>query len=99
MGETPEKRPANPLGVITAKKPPVTMKLSAACSESVSLSSGEKSTVQKSEECARFTGPTINSATVKTSPQKQVSLTSYFKPVNKKRQVSAISHCVVEKDL
>ncbi|MCJ8728913.1 hypothetical protein PDJAM_G00009940 [Pangasius djambal] len=90
VGETPEKRRANPMDPTTSTKPPLATEPPAACSEPVSSFSGvqeekEKSEGQKSDECAKFTGSLNNSATIKKSPQKQASLTSYFKPANKKR--------------
>ncbi|XP_060777426.1 nibrin isoform X3 [Neoarius graeffei] len=90
VGETPERRPANPRGPISTK-PPMATELPAACSEPVSSFGGVReekvanSEGQKSDECAKFTGPLNNDATIKKSPQKQASLTSYFKPTNKKR--------------
>ncbi|KAG7335735.1 hypothetical protein KOW79_000428 [Hemibagrus wyckioides] len=92
VGETLEKRPANPLSASTFKKPPMVTDLPPACSEPVSSFSDvkkekkAKSESQKSDECNKSTGSSNNSATFKKSPQKQSSLTSYFKPSNKKRQ-------------
>ncbi|XP_027009189.2 nibrin [Tachysurus fulvidraco] len=86
VGETPEKRPTvNPLGATTFKKLPKATELPAACSEPVSsgdVKEGKKakSESQKSAECNKYSG------TFKKSPQKQASLTSYFKPPIKKRQ-------------
>ncbi|MCI4374800.1 hypothetical protein PGIGA_G00010080 [Pangasianodon gigas] len=90
VSETPEKRRANPLDPTTSTKPPLATERPAACSEPVSSFSRvqeekAKSEGQKSDECAKFTGSLYNSATIKKSPQKQASLTSYFMPANKKR--------------
>ncbi|XP_053349519.1 nibrin [Clarias gariepinus] len=91
VGETPEKRSTNPTCPTSSKKPPRVPEPPAACSEPVSSSFSEvqeekrsNSEGQKSDRCAKFTSP-LSSATFKKSPQKQVSLTSYFKPTNKKR--------------
>ncbi|GAA6092857.1 nibrin, partial [Tachysurus ichikawai] len=85
VGETPEKRSVNPLGATTFKKLPIETELPAACSEPVSFGDVKeekkaKSESQKSAECNKYSG------TFKKSPQKQASLTSYFKPSIKKRQ-------------
>lgn len=91
VGETPEKRAANLLRPTTSEKPPKATEPSAACSEPVSSLSRvqeekkAKSESQKSDECAKFTGYLSNGAKLKKSPQKQTSLTSFFKPSNKKR--------------
>ncbi|TTB12807.1 Nibrin [Bagarius yarrelli] len=91
VGETPEKHPAKTLGSTMFKKPPVAMELPAASSEAMSIFSCvkeqkmAKSEIQKIDKCKKITGPLDNSATIKSSPQKQASLTSYFKPSNKKR--------------
>ncbi|KAL6489358.1 hypothetical protein MHYP_G00030990 [Metynnis hypsauchen] len=98
VGETPEKRPvqavplgsAKPASTLSRRQPSTftseSVKSSLTSSESVQEKKAESaSSDRRNDDCVKFPDPLNSSAMLNKSPQKQSALTSYFRPVTKKR--------------